>query len=699
MAEQINPGVDDGASDGTGPAPVGPSALMPTAASGAGTISQSVVVSVTLPAIATAGTPTLFPAQACTELQVDNDTGTALEYTRDGGVSWAALLPGMARRIVGLSDASQVGWRRRDFALASASLSNRSLTVNGWAITSSEVFAYLKTLQVPITNGGGGATLPTNAVQGVEIINTSAKDIVVRSPITAASGVRLRVGQTWVLAGLSNTNQVNLRPIDSVADANAGYVTVECFSAGLPASFNLRATAEQLGDNTRIPIGELHYPSQHPTVPAVYLGELAAGPRKTLHARGIKLADFSTVAALTSNAAAQCADMTDGEIYQGGSAIEFTQTAPGLYTFGSAGFVCAAGVDLSNGRGMVRATLSMPIGSSRFDATNALSSLGLEIFSSGHAGAPPSDYHVATTLGSDPRIRFATTEKLMYSFAFPIEKFVPVGAGASLETIRWARFRLQTNAAGNGAKFRPLAIEFVPKALSKAICVFSIDDFNRGAYLNMLPVLSRYGYPVTLYADAVRGMSSTTLTASELAVLHHRHGWQVANQNYRVETGVQENFEQILEQHSKYFLVMRSLGIQDIHDSSLGSAGTTNFRGDNFAALRRLHRSCALFLGGAHANPPLGWAETVPFGDPHRIARINMSGFDPGTLLQRWKDHLDQAIAQKGLAYYGGHSEFNSPGEALTALPEFIEYVRAAELAGTVEVLTLAQAIDRGYPR
>ncbi|UXH80119.1 hypothetical protein [Roseateles amylovorans] len=674
---------------------------IPDAASAAasGTISQTVVVSITLPAVATSGAPSLFPAQPCTELQVNNDTGTALEYTRDAGLTWAALLPGMARRIVGLTDASQLGWRRRDYAKVSASLTNRSLTVNGLALTSTEVFSLLKTLQVQITNGGGGTTLGANAIQGVEIVNTSAKDIVVRTPTTATSGVRLRVGQSLMVAGLSNTNQINLRPIDSVADANAGYVTVECFTAGLQTSLNLRAAAEQLGDNTRIPIGELHYPSQHPTVPAVYVGELAAGPRRTLHARGIKLADFTTVAALTSNAAAQCADMTDGEIYQGGSAIEFTQTAPGTYFFGSAGFLCAQGVDLSGGKGMVRATLSMPIGSSRFDAANALANLGLDIFSSGNAATPPADYHAAATLGSDPRILFATTEKVMYSFAFPIEKFAPVGAGATLSTIRWARFRLQTGAAGNGAKFRPLAIEFVPKALTKAICIFSIDDLNRGAYLNLLPVVSKYGYPVVLYADAVRAMSGTTLTASELAVLHQRHGWQVANQNYRLETGLQENMEQVIEQHSKYFLVMRSLGIQDIHDSSLGSAGTTNFRGDNFAALRRMHRSCALFLGGAHANPPLAWAETVPFGDPHRIARINMSGFDAGTLLQRWKDHLDQAIAQKGLAYFGGHSEFNASGEALTALPEFIEYVRAAELAGTVEVLSLAQAIERGYPR
>ena len=188
------------------------------------------------------------------------------------------------------------------------------------------------------------------------------------------------------------------------------------------------------------------------------------------------------------------------------------------------------------------------------------------------------------------------------------------------------------------------------------------------------------------------------LTPSQIAQLHRLYGWQIVYQVYRTETGFNLSPEAWMLQASKHVLAMNMLGIHETQDGSYGSGTVTNVDDERYLAAKRMFRTMVRFNSGQNLSPPFKAAETVPFGDPHSIRRLNLtSGFTAGTFYDRYKDHVDQAVASKGVAIFGAHSEFNSAGENLTALGTLVDYIRTLELAGTCQVTTMAGLIRQAY--
>jgi hypothetical protein len=678
--------------------------------SGLPTVSAMVSVSATTAAPATSGAYVAFGAQACTELHITNRTGVEVEYVRNGGTNFMSIRPGVTRRIVGITDASQIAVRRSDWADAAVTtgtntIANRTSTVTAMAVTSTESFAGAAILNQSITNGGATTSLPAQACAGLELVNNSGKDIQYRTSATAQY-LRLPSGASAIVLGITNANQVQIQPYDNVADAVPRTVMAEAFTSGLREPLNLNQPQPLISAHARVMAGEAMYPSKLATPPDLTIAEIARGPRRTLVPKKVyPLAQFSTVANMVG-ATAQSIDAADGDIFMGSSQVEFTQVASGTFNFAPASAL-ANGIDVTNG--MIRTTQCFPAppGSPTYDTTSALTSLKIQLFSSGSPTAVPADYHEASVSSSTPGFTKGTggtsQAKRNFSFSIPTAKFAAVGTGADLTSIKWARFQLVTGSAGNTAKFRPVAIDFVPNALSKAIVIFSVDDFHSGIWTALMPALSKYGYPGVMFADTAVKLGSTGfLTAEQVRILHQQYGWQVANQNFRNETNFPYSIEQTLQEHAKFNLYMQALGIGDVEDSSYGSSNSTNIRDDNIPALRRMYRSAPLFVNGNPTTPPFSIGETAPYGDPYRIKRLNMSSsFGTGNFLQRLKEHVDQAVATKGVAFFGAHGEFNagSSSEVLTALPDLVDYIRSLEVAGSLEVLTLAQANDKIYPR
>lgn len=688
-------------SDGDG----GVNVDIPGGGAAAQSVSAETTLSVTTSATAGDATFAVFADTACTELVIDNNTGVDIEAQR-GGTGPAVLIPaGQRRRIVGLSNANQIGVRRAAYTDNIA----RTVTVVARTLTSTQTFTVAGSLSVPISSGGGNTAVGALACTAVEIINMTGKRITWRIGTTAARS-EIRHGESVIVRGITNANQINLQPFDSVAQQFLRPVVVIGYSGSTVPQSSLYERPV-LHAAQRLHIDSANYPALWETGNYVTLAE-QGDTRRTLRPRNqVLLASFPTVAGSTLSQAAACADVTTGEILYGTSAVEYTQSSANAVALFAPAAALAAGVDVTNSD--IHIEISLPDNAGvNYGGANLLSALAIELHSAGSPSAATADYHsVSLSSFTAGFIRVDTRAGgAIIKFAVPIGLFASVGTGATLTAITWARFRLTGGGAGAvGCKFRPHSIKAIRKARTKAAVVFLFDDLHIGQYTNALPILARYGYPACLGIDTVAKMGQTGfMTPAQIRTLHQHHGWQAVGQVMgggasllTVDTDTGQEYA--LSQAAQYKLAMKALGVSDTQDFSRGSsafnsASPGGIAFDNLPVLKRLFRCSVEFLGGNNTTPPWSVPETVPFGDPYFIRRINMSGFTAGTWAQRWQEHLDQAIAHKGVAVYGAHSEFNTAGsEGLTALATFVEYIRTQELAGNVDVLTLAQLIESAY--
>lgn len=668
------------------------------------TITSETTISVTTTATAADSTFAVFSSQACTELELENDTGVALEYQRNGAGEIVVIRAGQARRIVGITNANQIGVRRVDWA---TTVISRPTVVTARAITNTESFVVAGIISVPITNGGANTQAGSLACTGAEIINTTGKTILWRIG-TSAAYRKLRDGESVIVRGITNANQLYFKAYDFVA-VLLRPVTIEAFTSGITAPLNPFRQVRQVAPDARIILDDFNYPDQIGR-DNLWIATTEQGDQKrTLTPKNITpLALFSTIANTTTNQSGMCVDANTGEFLFGTSAIEYTQSGTFTIATFAPGAALSAGVDVTSSD--IHFEYSFPDNAGvNFSGSN-LNAFAIELYSSGSPGSPPAAYHSASIGGSAQGFMKVDARRggTIVSYSVPIENFSAVGGGATLSGITWARFYIQGSST-TGMKFRPYSIKAIKKARTKGAVVFMFDDLHIGQYTNALPILAKYNYPACLSIDTVVKMGQTNfMTPQQLINVHQKHGWQMIGQvqggngsSTTVDTGIAP--EHGIAQMARFKAAMKALGISWTEDFSHGSTSMTSATGitgvqfDTWPALKRLFRTATAFNGGNNANPPMTHGETVPFGDPYFIRRLSMSGFTAGTLATRWQNHVDQAIATKGVAIFGAHSEFNVAGEALTAFGTLIEYIRTQELAGNCEVLTVDQLCRSAY--
>lgn len=649
----------------------------------------------------TAGAFTVYGDAACTGMTLDNQSGVDIDYQRNGAGGYITIPHGQSREIEGITNANQIGVRRSDYANPNQPV--QAVTVRPVLKTvPGSPYAGAGILNRLVTSGGGVinlASTPLGDGGACEIINNTGRDFQYRTSPTAQL-TTLRTGDSAFVPGITNLNQIGLQPVGAIADARTTIpIQVEYFTAGLTGRLMGQRPVVNLSDDAFTPLGAVNIPSDYLPLPmGLYEGEKARGPKKTLIAKGARpLAIFTTVAAMFGNAASACADVTTGDILYGASAIEFTQANTG--SFRMAPSAAVGPINCTNG--MIRFNVCFPAGTTNYSVNNSFT-LAIELFSAGTPDAPGAALHRATVSPSThaflPAAKVSPTG-MMFSFSIPITDFQAVSGGATLTAVTWAQFVLTSGAAGQaGSKFRPLSIEFVPNSLSRAFLVLSNDDFNPGVFLNALPILSEFGIPMTLYADpATAPGRSGILTPGQLDILHNKHGWQIAGQNYDGQTVNYDSTAQAIRRGSKFHMLAMAAGwggdLQD-HSYGSGSGNITNYREDNRRALKRIARSAATFTNPSDAARPVAFIETMPVGDAHQLRRYAMNvGGTNVSVLDMWKNMLDMAVAAKGLCFLGSHSEFNAPGVYLTALRPFCQYARSLD----IDIGTLEQAFDLGY--
>lgn len=667
------------------------------------TVSAETTIAVTTTATANDTAYAVFTDTPCTELIVLNDCCVEIEYQRNATGVAIVIRPGQTRRIVGITNANQIGIRRVDYASGIA----RSSTITARALTTNEAFVYAGTQNKNITSGGGNTQLDSLVCNAIEIINTTGKIITWRAGGTAAYR-RIKDGESVVVTNISNANQVYIKPYDFVANLLRP-VQIEAFTSGLTTPLNLSTQATQISSGARIVLDDFNYPL---TVGAsnVFLSISEQADQKTtlIPKNSTALAFFPTVAGITTNRSANCVDSASGDFLFGTTSVEYTH--PGSFAIGefAPASALATGVDVTSSDIHFEYCFLDSSGVN-FSGSN-LNSFSVQLHSAGSPASPTANYHTVTISAYAQGFMKLDARRggTIISYSVPIENFTAAGSGATLTEVTWAKFVIQ-GPSSSGQKFRPYSIKAVKKARTKAAVVFVFDDLHVGQYTNALPILAKYNYPACLAVDTVVKIGQTNfMTAPQIINAHQRHGWQMigqvqGGQGNSTTTDTAISPEHAIEQGARFKVAMKALGISGTQDFSKGSSGFLSASGitgnyyDTLPVLKRLYRTSCEFINGNNSTPPIPFGETVPFGDPFAIRRINMSGFTAGTRAARWQELVDQAITNKGVIVFGAHSEFNTAGEGLTALSTLVEYIRSQELLGNIEVLTMDQLVKSAY--
>ena len=267
---------------------------------------------------------TVFAENACTELEVFNDTGVEIEYRRNGAGTALVIRPGQTRRIVGITNANQIGFRRVDNASGIA----RSSAITARALTTNEVFVSAGIAEKLITNGGANTQFDSLACTALELINTTGKMIVWRVGTTAAYR-RLKDGESVIINNITNANQVYVKAYDSIANVLRA-VQIECFNSRLTQSLNLSRQITQISSGARIVLDDFNYPTSiGATNLFVSVAEQADQKTTLVPKNSTALAFFPTVSSIPTNRAANFVDSSSGDFLFGSTSVEYTH--PGAF--------------------------------------------------------------------------------------------------------------------------------------------------------------------------------------------------------------------------------------------------------------------------------------------------------------------------------------------------------------------------------
>lgn len=312
-----------------------------------------------------------------------------------------------------------------------------------------------------------------------------------------------------------------------------------------------------------------------------------------------------------------------------------------------------------------------------------LDRFSIELHSAGTPSAPTANFH-QLSIGNAPydfgaRLTSQTGIGRWQSYGIPINNMILAGTGADLTQIRFARLVIRSNKAG--VQLQIGNIEFIPNPLDKAKAIFSFDD----GYLSHADYVARklavYGFPAVLFPSPVTasvGISSGRISTQQVRNLHDYHGWQIGSQAWSTE-----NFNEVLamgvdgftSEMSKLRNWHKAMGVTGGEHGSYFSGITPDVL-EAFPVFRKHFRSMRRYDSGNNVNPPMQIGESFPFGDPMNIRCLagDSAGFGANNG-QRLIDHAQQAITNKGVAYYAWHDTLAAPGNDRTGFEALLTFL------------------------
>ncbi|WP_455155939.1 hypothetical protein [Sphingomonas zeae] len=282
----------------------------------------------------------------------------------------------------------------------------------------------------------------------------------------------------------------------------------------------------------------------------------------------------------------------------------------------------------------------------------------IRLYSEGSPGSPGGNY---LEFNAAALIREGQKggEQRWGSFTVPVSAFTAVGSGANVAAVSWALVEVQANSAS------PMTIavgnvEIVANALTKAKMIIGFDDQFPATIAYASRAMARYGFRGVLYlSPAIDTGKAGKLASATIKNLHDNLGWQIASQAWSTEaaTGAGGIDMMTADQRTAEMAKLRNwqnaLGVTGGgHGSYFSNVGV----GDMIAypMFRQHFRSMRAYYFGEFAQ-----VETYPWGDPMRIRAMGAGEFqwgnNPSIYSTYWKNHVDRAIAQKGVGFLVFH--------------------------------------------
>ena len=648
---------------------------------------------VTTPASATGGGVASPAATDCNCVIVRNNTGVMVEFNRNGGATFYRIRPGEVFPIFGITNANQIGFRRRDYATSRDSL---RVAVNLTFANTSLTYPIVQ-LVAGTASGTAYQVAPTQACVGAELTNNYNKDILVK----IGTGVsKLNRNQT-IVVGVSNVNQISCVSPDSTGGAA---MCVQAFTSRMPgagAPAREYARSDILSPEATIPLGDMqNAPYDQPA------GIADFAPFKRIKSKRKTISLWSTAAKtiITAGLSKANVNLATDQVYGSyGPVSQFgNATAPNVtFTTDTTASILSEDntptpIDVTAGAIHVTIQKAAP-------ASGGFTAMNIDLFSTGTPSAPGADFH---TLNVFSDLSGGMSGLNSYgSRSYGAGRFTAVGTGADMTAVTFARIRI---AGATNMTVIPGDVSFVPPATGKASIVFTIDDNHGKAVWDAHRILSPYGYPVVLYlspASRMIGGGANTdgnPTIDNLLALQQRYGWQMASQDYFDGTvsDADRTPQQWLVESRKNLIMAAQLGfdLDGMRDGSL--YGGYNFGIDGpitkacqrlFATIRRFDNSPGTAGDGL---APFAFADTNPPGDPYNLRAYNMDTYVGSQTVQqcfdKMKAYVDQAVANEGIAIFSTHTGF-SDGTIAAAVVMLAQYIRTLEVANLAEVVTLQQ--------
>lgn len=315
----------------------------------------------------------------------------------------------------------------------------------------------------------------------------------------------------------------------------------------------------------------------------------------------------------------------------------------------------------------------------------------IRLYSEGSPGSPGAnylEYNAAALIREGQKDK----EQRWGSFTVPVSAFTTVGNGANLAAISWALVEVQANSSS------PMTIavgnvEVVANALAKAKMVIAFDDQFPATITYAARAMARYGFRGVLYVSpAIDAGRSGKLAVAQIKNLHDNLGWQIASQAWSTEaaTGAGGIDTMTADQRTAEMAKLRNwqnaLGLTGGgHGSYFSNVGVTDMIA--YPMFRQHFRSMRAYYFGEFAQ-----VETYPWGDPMRIRAMGAGEFQWGNSSSiystYWKNHVDRAIAQKGVGFIVFHDSLNgSLSNWQPAFDQLLAYLDANR--GAIDVVTV----------
>lgn len=584
----------------------------------------------------TAGATTTPTARACTALYV-RKARVPYEYQLNGTGNFYQVRSGEEKLIRGITDASQVGFRRVDYATIEANtsvvevppntgnnlrlflnfqygtvgtnitVSNRVKTVgatafeafNGYLATAMEL-TNLGARDVQVRLNGwaqimgtiSGTTLTAQSVTngsirpGMTFTGGGVTAFVIVSQLTATTytiSVSQTVGSSTFMTGVNTSSTTILQRGDSLMiDGIENTNQVALMSINSQDTFSIQA--EAFSATPTIP-RRLYVISQEINRDAKLIqGEVngdvnafatpASFTPKTLFNLSGKSVTF-----VRNTADLNLVNCTSTDVQLTGDQVYSTRGQVS-FTRVAPNVVIAAGADASITSNLNTTT---PIDFTNCDVHTSIKvfagtfassgTLRLDLFSTGSPASPGTDFHTLLVQGD---LLYGFTKSSSYvGRSFPIERFQASGAGADLTKVTFARWRII--GPTGGATVVPEQFKAVKKATpGMATTIWTSDDGYNESMTAGLPIIAPFGHKMVLYPSTAAG-SFAGLSLDNFHSLQENFGFQVASQDFKDETTVNMNTTEWLQAQHKYRAMFAALGFSPEGLDDASYAGGTYF--------------------------------------------------------------------------------------------------------------------------